>query len=981
MASRWSLAIFSLILSLCRAIPAPTFSHLQSSREPFLHTSSIGKFPTPEGSHLQGSMQSRPSGASLRASASGTSPSIHNVTKQTLSLLRAGNPHSKDIKSSPAVVQSTGSQFGKKTSNTQTVKQGFGSAQSRARSLQDSGNFTLSNSAGQLRSMLTNMGSALPKITTKTIVSQSSTISPAITIQRSFSNELSPIPPESIASGAIATVLQSTTGSQNPPVLGHVGSPVPIHVNSSKPSSSSTSKPLLSGVFNPSTPHSSSAAQSSTPPPTTTETTLPPEASLQTLSSGAYLSDQWITTTPPGSSSATVVPVIIPPELNDPIVLWNVLPGPPPGGEFPTLPHLEINAPKAPCIRIFGMSIGSCPSKHKGQNSPPEPNPNSDPNPDPKPNSAPTQEPSRSESRSSEASSSTCTSSMATVTSISCASIGISSSCTTAYATKSGCEVNGSLTSTASCVSQTTINGKTFCCPSMTVIRGSTLCALPSLTVEDVMVAGTVPQKSVGSVELMDQLRSYVAMQSGSLLASGASQSLPQTMPSSGFTASAPSPAANSRLLHTLGSASPGSQPIASLPSVSSTVPTPSLFVPFPMPSASSSALPSLNIPSSSKMRPSETQDASMTTSISLSAALSQPASTFRSASAPWSGSSLPTASQFSGSTLSAGTAVSSSNNAISAFSSPASSGTASSVSPSSASSDTTISASSSSSGIAISASPTSGSGHFTGFSEGILSASSTQPLITSVSPTNVPGVNGLDSCVLRMVGDPSNPGFCSGTDYCECGSVGVAPSLSPTVTTSAGTTVTTLVPVCTQISIQPTADSCPPNTNTMAPASSVAAASASAASVFAAYVSSSQSVAAQPTASAQCFPYHDINVLQDSKPDMGLFCASTNYTLQDGTIWDPSSGAPASPNYGSTVDDPASAINNNNILAGFTIAPDASPRCQDLFYPGSPTLATLACSAALEQIVRDCPFNGGRVSNACGEWWLMTCPWNFIVL
>jgi len=898
MASRWSLAICSLVLSVCRAIPAPTSSHLQSSREPLLHTSSISIFPIPERSHTQGFMISRPFGASVRASASGTAPSIHNVTVQTLSLL------------------------------------------------------------------------------------------------------------------------------------------------------------------NPSTPRSFSAAQSSTPPPTITETTLPPEVSLQTLSSGAYLSNQWITTTPPGSSSATVVPVIIPPDLNDPIVLWNVLPGPPPGGEFPTLPHLEINAPKAPCIRIFGMSIGSCPSKPKGQNlQPSEPNPNRNPNPNlnsnPKPDPDPTQEPSQSLSRSSEASSSSCTSSMATVTSISWASLGISSSCTTAYTTKDGCDVTGSLTSTAACISQTTINGKTFCCPSTTVIKGSTVCALPPLTVEDVLVAGTVRQESVGSVELMDQLRSYVAMQSRSLLASGASQSLPQTVPSSGFTASAPSRAANSSILHSLVSASPGSQPIASLPSASSTVSPLSLHAPFSMPSASWSASPSSNFSPFSRLQPSGTQDVSMTMSSSPSSSLSQPTSTAASASAPGSGSSLPTASQFPPSSLSADTASSalsssaSSGTAVSASSSSASSGTtvfassssassgttifasssssdtAVSVSPasassgaalssssssassdsavsassSSASSDSAVSASSSSTALcaspssapsgaalsaspssassdtAVSASPISASSQSTGFPGGTSSASSTQPLITSAPPTNVPGANGLDSCVLRLLGDPTNPGFCSGTDYCECGSFGVAPSLSPTVTTSAGTTVTTLVPVCTQISIQPTAASCPPNTDTMAPAASVAAATASAASVLAAYIASSQSVAAQPTASAQCFPYHDINVLQDSKPDMDNFCASTNSTLQDGTFWDPSYGAPASPNYGTTTLDPASAVMNNNILAGFTIASDASPGCQELFYPVSPNFATLACSAALKQIVRDCPYNGGKASNACGEWWTMTCP------
>lgn len=99
-------------------------------------------------------------------------------------------------------------------------------------------------------------------------------------------------------------------------------------------------------VISPSTteiiaPSPASATQCSATP-TSTEIVLPPGTSIEILSSGAYASDQWLTNTKPGSSSETVIHIVVPPGLR-PIALWDVVPGPPPGGDDP--PNIVINEP------------------------------------------------------------------------------------------------------------------------------------------------------------------------------------------------------------------------------------------------------------------------------------------------------------------------------------------------------------------------------------------------------------------------------------------------------------------------------------------------------------------------------------------------------------------------------------------------------------------------------------------------------------
>ena len=132
----------------------------------------------------------------------------------------------------------------------------------------------------------------------------------------------------------------------------------------------------------------------------------------------------------------------------------------------------------------------------------------------------------------------------------------------------------------------------------------------------------------------------------------------------------------------------------------------------------------------------------------------------------------------------------------------------------------------------------------------------------------------------------------------------------------------------------------------------SIVAASSSAAA------SASMTKAAQPAASGACFPYHDVNDLKLASPGINGFCAGNQ------SDWK-AEGAGG----------PASAAANNIISSGYTLAPGAPPECYDLYKNGHSDYVTLLCSAPLNQLVNDCPYNGGKISNACGEWWLQTCP------
>lgn len=111
------------------------------------------------------------------------------------------------------------------------------------------------------------------------------------------------------------------------------------------------------------------------------------------------------------------------------------------------------------------------------------------------------------------------------------------------------------------------------------------------------------------------------------------------------------------------------------------------------------------------------------------------------------------------------------------------------------------------------------------------------------------------------------------------------------------------------------------------------------------------------PTESASCFPTHGDSdsdkILEVAQPDGGAWCSDPDKTFVD-------KGSDHSM-------DPAG---NNYIKAGWTLADDAPEECQHFDEDASKSL----CADPLNQIVSDCPWNGGSIKNVCGEFWMQTC-------
>ena len=64
-----------------------------------------------------------------------------------------------------------------------------------------------------------------------------------------------------------------------------------------------------------------------------------------------------------------------------------------------------------------------------------------------------------------------------------------------------------------------------------------------------------------------------------------------------------------------------------------------------------------------------------------------------------------------------------------------------------------------------------------------------------------------------------------------------------------------------------------------------------------------------------------------------------------------------------------------DSIVAGWVIADDAREECHDLPSVDSSSVSYLVCWLSLGEIVKTCPWNGGVVRNACGEFWIKACP------
>ncbi|KAL8855847.1 MAG: hypothetical protein Q9178_007508 [Gyalolechia marmorata] len=101
--------------------------------------------------------------------------------------------------------------------------------------------------------------------------------------------------------------------------------------------------------------------------PTSTMTTTPPNLSVDEAANSLWTTNTWITTTSPGGSEATVVPVLVGCPgcggRGHGLVLWNLPKTPRVQFKFPGFP--KVPRFHFPCIRVLGITIGSCsdPSK------------------------------------------------------------------------------------------------------------------------------------------------------------------------------------------------------------------------------------------------------------------------------------------------------------------------------------------------------------------------------------------------------------------------------------------------------------------------------------------------------------------------------------------------------------------------------------------------------------------------------------------
>ena len=371
---------------------------------------------------------------------------------------------------------------------------------------------------------------------------------PVLTLKSYVQNSKSSAVSSWSSHSVIRTIPPFTSGStQNKfsasPVLGQnsTSSAVTSSTQTTNSQSSSTSDLVVIG---PSMGRMSSAPsgipvgsetpmmKSSQPTPTTTETSLPTGASVQTLASGAYLSNQWITTTLAGSHSATVIPIVLPPGGGPPVALWGFVPGPPPSGERPTAPEIEIKIPNLACVRIFGRVIKGCAPSDKD----PDPSPDPPSDPSPKVDKSPSASDSARDSVSRSASGTTirsCSSATATITSVVCASSGTTSSCSTMKTSSVGCSASGYATTIGSCVASTTVGSSTRCCSSATVSSESTVCAFNTLTQMDFYMPSSQLQSSTGSMEQMSQFSRYMMTANASTSAVTSQDFSPSARPAS----------------------------------------------------------------------------------------------------------------------------------------------------------------------------------------------------------------------------------------------------------------------------------------------------------------------------------------------------------------------------------------------------------------------------------------------------------------
>lgn len=218
----------------------------------------------------------------------------------------------------------------------------------------------------------------------------------------------------------------------------------------SKSSTSESEADPTSRVSGPSSTKASGngpAITSSTAVITGTITQAPTGFSAETVSGTTYPSNTWITTKD-DDDHTTIVPVIIL-RGGPPIIMWGLPPTPNVQFGFPKLPKFHL-----PCVKVFGVSVGSCTTDPVTDGPPEEDKPD-----DPTETDKTTEKTSTTKkSTTTDECSSTSTVSACEVR---CAKTTSSNSCasysTTCSETKTGCSVTGTITtitsSTSSCSS------------------------------------------------------------------------------------------------------------------------------------------------------------------------------------------------------------------------------------------------------------------------------------------------------------------------------------------------------------------------------------------------------------------------------------------------------------------------------------------------------------------------------------------------
>ncbi|KAI9042991.1 uncharacterized protein KD926_004782 [Aspergillus affinis] len=133
---------------------------------------------------------------------------------------------------------------------------------------------------------------------------------------------------------------------------------------------------------------------------------------------------------------------------------------------------------------------------------------------------------------------------------------------------------------------------------------------------------------------------------------------------------------------------------------------------------------------------------------------------------------------------------------------------------------------------------------------------------------------------------------------------------------------------------------------------------------------SSTPTVSPSPTEEIACFETHgssdaDKLILQANLEEgIDEYCRGGDYK----------SSIRSAPSDSWTQRDP---VENNHYFAGYVFDDDAADECHQLWEDDSSSFVNSLCSTPLQAIREKCEWNGGRVRNGCGEWWLGTCKQN----